>query len=38
MLIEGTQLAEIKVDHGVGDATASGYEVKRIDSDDFAAR
>jgi restriction endonuclease Mrr len=34
MLIEGTQLAGIRVDHGVGDDTASVYEVKRIDSDD----
>jgi restriction system protein len=35
-LIDGDQLAELMIDHGIGVATAATYEVKRIDSDYFA--
>lgn len=35
ILIDGTRLAKLMFDHGVGVATASTYEVKRIDSDYF---
>lgn len=35
ILIDGTQLAELMIDHGVGVATQATYEVKRIDSDYF---
>jgi restriction system protein len=35
ILIDGTRLAKLMFDHGVGVATASNYEVKRIDSDYF---
>ncbi|MDA1006025.1 MAG: restriction endonuclease, partial [Verrucomicrobia bacterium] len=35
ILIDGSRLAKLMFDHGVGVATASNYEVKRIDSDYF---
>ena len=35
ILIDGPCLAKLMFDHGVGVATASNYEVKRIDSDYF---
>lgn len=35
ILIDGQRLAKLMFDHGVGVATASNYEVKRIDSDYF---
>ncbi|MCH7226768.1 restriction endonuclease [Haloferula sp. A504] len=36
ILVDGTRLARLMFDHGIGVATASTYEVKRIDSDYFA--
>lgn len=36
ILIDGARLSKLMFDHGVGVATASTYEVKRIDSDYFA--
>lgn len=36
ILIDGTRLTKLIFDHGIGVATASNYEVKRIDSDYFA--
>ena len=36
VLIDGEELAELMIDHGIGVATAATYEVKRIDSDYFA--
>lgn len=35
ILLDGPRLAKLMFDHGVGVATASNYEVKRIDSDYF---
>lgn len=35
ILIDGLSLSKLMFDHGVGVATASNYEVKRIDSDYF---
>ena len=35
ILIGGTQLAELMIDHGVGVTTEATYELKRIDSDYF---
>ena len=35
ILIDGIQLARLMFDHGIGVATATSYEVKRIDSDYF---
>ena len=35
ILIDGTQLAELMFDHGIGVSTANSYVVKRIDSDFF---
>lgn len=35
ILIDGPRLTKLMFDHGVGVATASNYEVKRIDSDYF---
>ena len=35
ILIDGIRLAKLMFDHGIGVATASTYEVKRIDSDYF---
>lgn len=36
ILIDGPRLARLMFDHGVGVATVSNYEVRRIDSDYFA--
>jgi len=36
ILIDGERLSKLMFDHGIGVATASNYEVKRIDSDYFA--
>ena len=36
ILIDGPRLAGLMFDHGVGVATVSNYEVRRIDSDYFA--
>ena len=36
ILIDGEELAELMIDHGIGVATAATYEVKRVDSDYFA--
>lgn len=35
VLIDGEELAELMIDHGIGVATAATYEVRRIDSDYF---
>ena len=35
VLIDGDQLAELMMDHGIGVATSVTYEVKRVDSDYF---
>lgn len=35
ILIAGTQLAELMIDHGVGVTTEATYELKRIDADYF---
>lgn len=35
ILINGKQLAELMIDHGVGVRTDATYELKRIDSDYF---
>lgn len=35
ILIDGTRLAKLMFDHGIGVSSASTYEVKRIDSDYF---
>ena len=35
ILIDGTRLAKLMFDHGIGVSSASIYEVKRIDSDYF---
>ena len=35
ILIEGTQLANLMIDHGIGVTTVNTYELKRIDSDYF---
>jgi len=35
VLIDGEELAELMIDHGIGVATAAVYEVKRVDSDYF---
>lgn len=36
ILLDGEELAELMIDHGIGVATAATYMVKRIDSDYFA--
>lgn len=36
ILIDGARLTKLMFDHGIGVATASTYEVKRIDSDYFS--
>lgn len=36
VLIDGDELAELMIDHGIGCAAAAIYEVKRIDSDYFS--
>ena len=35
VLIDGQELAELMIEHGVGVTTRQRYEVKRIDEDDF---
>lgn len=35
VLIDGEELADLMMDHGIGVATAATYEVKRLDSDYF---
>lgn len=35
VLIDGEELAELMIDHGIGVSTAAVYEVKRVDSDYF---
>jgi len=35
VLIDGTKLAELMIDHNVGVSTESKYEIKRIDTDFF---
>lgn len=35
VLIDGKQLAELMIDHGIGTTTSRNYELKRIDSDYF---
>ncbi len=35
VLVDGDELANLMIDHGIGVATAATYEVKRIDSDYF---
>lgn len=37
VLVDGTQLAELMIDHGVGVTSVKTYEIKRVDSDYFAA-
>ena len=36
ILIDGNQLAQLMIDHGVGVSTTKTYEIKRVDSDYFA--
>ena len=36
VLIDGEKLANFMIDHGVGVATISNYEVKKLDSDYFS--
>ena len=36
ILIDGDELADLMIDHGIGVASAAIYEVKRVDSDYFA--
>jgi restriction system protein len=36
VLIDGAMLAGLMVDYGLGVATVTSYEIKRIDSDYFA--
>jgi restriction system protein len=36
ILIEGQQLAELMIDHGVGVSPVASYEMKKIDADYFA--
>lgn len=36
ILIEGTRLAELMIDYGVGVTIKTTYELKRIDSDYFS--
>ena len=35
VLVDGEELANLMIDHGIGVATASSYEIKRIDQDYF---
>jgi restriction system protein len=37
VLLDGAQLAELMIDHGVGVTAVKRYEIKRVDSDYFAA-
>lgn len=36
VLIDGDELAELMIEHGIGVSTAAVYEVKRVDSDYFS--
>lgn len=36
MLIDGEQLAELMIDHGIGVAKVTHYEVNRVDHDYFS--
>ena len=36
ILIDGEQLAQLMIDHGVGVSIEKTYEIKRVDSDYFA--
>ncbi|MBI3864908.1 MAG: restriction endonuclease [Planctomycetia bacterium] len=36
VLIDGRQLAELMIDHGIGTTTSRTYDIRRIDSDYFA--
>ena len=36
MLIDGTKLAALMVDFGIGVNTVGSYEIKRVDSDYFS--
>lgn len=36
VLVDGAQLAELMIDHGVGVTTSKRYEIRRLDSDYFA--
>jgi restriction system protein len=36
VLIDGTRLATLMIEHGVGVTIADTYQIKRIDSDYFA--
>jgi len=35
VLINGTRLSNLMIDHGIGVTRATSYEVKRLDSDYF---
>lgn len=37
VLVDGAQLAELMIDHSVGVATYKRYDIRRLDSDYFAA-
>ncbi len=37
VLINGRQLADLMIDHGIGVTKIASYEIKRIDSDYFEA-
>jgi restriction system protein len=37
VLIDGDQLAEFMIDHGIGVTPVASYEIKRIDIDYFAS-
>lgn len=37
VLVDGAQLAELMIDHGVGVTTSKRYEIRRLDSDYFAS-
>ena len=36
VLIDGSELADLMIDHGVGVSTVTTYDIKRLDSDSFA--
>ena len=36
VLIDGRQLAELMIDHGIGSTISRTYEIRRVDSDYFA--
>jgi restriction system protein len=35
MLVDGTQLAELMIDHDVGVSVETTYRIQRVDLDDF---